>query len=428
MEMRLGKTLVAIRWAEAREPRGFKLVVAPSTVLTAWARELELEGLEYVLLSGTTLQKRKQYAGAAEYGVAWCLINPEGLRAYPDLCEMTWDVCIVDESTLMKNPRAKITRLIRKRLRDVPNRAILSGMPCPEGEHGLYSQMAWVMGGSWMGQPTFWHWRLKYMEPTAFSWEVTMEGRCEIEDAMKEDAFCMTCERAGVFSPVVEETVRIELEPEIMRDYRNVEKKWILRDESTRISLTAQAWCRQLAAGIPAETIVSPGKVLVKPTRKHRYIADVVADELRRDRAIVWTNFIAESDGVSEALRDRGLHPIVVRGGVKDRAGLLEQFRKAKPGRRPLVISETIGRFGIDLSAGTAMIYASNAWDWETRGQTRRRCDAVGKGRPTLIMDVVSAGTVDEDVVEILAGKGSRARDFAKAMSALAHTKRGAKL
>ena len=86
MEMRTGKTLTTIR-ADKELPRGKpNLVLAPLTVLSAWQRELTLEGEFWVAGYGLTAAKRMQlfqwvWSNPHPTKRIWLLMNYESLLA-----------------------------------------------------------------------------------------------------------------------------------------------------------------------------------------------------------------------------------------------------------------------------------------------------------------------------------------------------------
>jgi len=156
MEMRLGKTLVAIRRIKLYVPQdpkqGLKvLIIAPNSTLTSWEDELTLEGIgDPVHLAGKRADRLAKLVGPGN----WFLINPEGCIPIKDntasgvFCELLadhpWDVVLLDESTFIKNPNTKITKFLLNNFRDVPHRWILTGTPNPEGPLDFFSQFKFL--------------------------------------------------------------------------------------------------------------------------------------------------------------------------------------------------------------------------------------------------------------------------------------------
>ena len=407
MKMRLGKTLVAIRWA-MEDYDGSVLVVAPLSVLHQWEAELALEGLKAVRLLGSS---KRKLDSLEESDAGWVLVNPEGLRAADrELFETRdWDTVIVDESTCMANPRAKLTKslLNPRRWGGVRRRAVLAGEPAPESEEQYFSQMAFVRGDGFMGKPNYWTWRPKYMRPAAFGWELKDGVREKIVEAVAADAFVMDAKAAGFFARRVHEVRKVQLPAELRSQYRKVEKDWAVGDVSTRHSIVAANWLRQLCAGCDFAMTGLSGR-----DRKHEEIASLLAGELKDDRVIVWYWFKEEAASIAAALGRAGVRHYHIDGDTPAelRAARIEKW-KTRTGR-PLLLQLACGRFGLTLSAGTAAIYASNDWAWLTREQSVARLDAVGLDRPALILDMVYEDTVDEDVLEVLKEKRGKARDF----------------
>lgn len=411
LDMRLGKTLLTIRWAMEKGDATKKLVVAPSTVLRSWAAELSLEGIPYTILEGTTKKKIKALDSTPDEH--WVLINPDGLRAAYEIVLHGWDMVILDESTAIKNPKSQIAKLFHRVLSRVKYRAILTGHAAPEGLEDIYEQMAFVLGGGFMGCSTFWKWRVKYMEPENYSWVVKEDKRSYIECAFRDEAFCLTTKQAGYFVNHVHEKLYVDLSKKEKTVYDAIEKKWELPSgETTKTSLAALTWMRQFAAG------ATPGKdppFGFIPFKKHQLIAELCSNELKNDSIVVWTNFVDEMIGVWTAIYKATLSTvgcICAETSTVDRQNIINSFQTKKT--RIIVITESIGKYGINLSTGTAMIYASNAWDYESRLQSMRRCDAIGKDRPTLIIDCITTGTIEEEMLEVLSEKNANAQDFSR--------------
>ena len=153
LEMRLGKTLATIRWDVSLSSKSLAsepiLVVAPLSVLEAWEKELTLEYERYVLVSGKSFDKRTDLVVNEAFGVegrTWVLINYESLRATPGLAFLEWFTVVADESTIIKNNQAAITKLFTKGFRETKHRTILAGMPRPESELDLFSQFQFLYG------------------------------------------------------------------------------------------------------------------------------------------------------------------------------------------------------------------------------------------------------------------------------------------
>lgn len=407
LQMRLGKTLIAIRQAEL-DP-GPTLVVCPLSTIASWERELGLEGLAFVSLTGSTRQKLRAYYSAPE-GVRWFITNPEGVRAHPDLllaCGWRW--VILDESTCIRNPRAKITKVFRRCV--APNRMILTGMPCPEGPEDFFEQMAFLRG-EFMGCRTFWEWRAKYMVPGVFSWEVPPSTRKKVAVEVKKLAHCLTAEQAGLHMPRVYETRVVTLPANVRRVYRQVVREYRLGDAETKWPLVAQTWLSQLSSGIVPLQYDTERRFYSR--HKIKELESLLKTELAHEQVLVFSRFTREIEEITRALP----WAVVMTGSTpKARRGeIMSDFRR---GRTRLLVAQEqkVGEKGIDLSAAGTIVFMSNSWSWETRSQCEARADNPNRKYPTLIIDIVAGRTVDEAVVAALTNKKQGATSLVEAIA-----------
>jgi SNF2 family DNA or RNA helicase len=70
------------------------------------------------------------------------------------------------------------------------------------------------------------------------------------------------------------------------------------------------------------------------------------------------------------------------------------------------------GKFGLNLSSASTAIYFSNSLRPEDRIQSEYRIEANNKKEPLLYVDLLTKGTVDERILNVLKKKQTHARDF----------------
>ena len=137
-EMGLGKTVQAIATAELlRKERLIEqaLVLCPTTLKYQWKREIErFTGAEVVLIDGTPEQRRELLSHPAPYKIASYNSINQDLKELKDL---TTDMLIMDEVQRLKNWNTQISRSVRH----IHSRysLILSGTPLENRLEELYS-------------------------------------------------------------------------------------------------------------------------------------------------------------------------------------------------------------------------------------------------------------------------------------------------
>lgn len=414
LDMRLGKTLTTIRRCHAFRPRdpwmGFRGVVfAPGSALEGWESDLNAEGVAYTTLAGLTPQERAMaFRRAADPTAApgWVLANKELWQTdvADEIASFPWDAVVADESHFLKNPAAQVTKWFLKRFRSVPHRYILTGTPCPEGEHEYVCQMLWLRG-SFMGCETFWKWRMRFMrpDPRGFGWAVRPEAVPKIRKEVARAAFILRRSDAGLDVPKIRERRELVLPPKLRREYRRIEDEFEADTvdgelRTTQWSGEKYVWLRRAASGFdPDGNLQWPGKL--------NALRDLADGELARDRFVVWANFRAEIDAIASALGRRAAWADG-RLSVADRKKTVAAWRRTRNGI--LVMQPAIGKTGMNLSAADTAIYFSLPPGLEAYQQTQDRIVLPGKNGVLLVF-LLTKGTVDKDLYHALTGKRLRA-------------------
>jgi hypothetical protein len=430
LEMRCGKTLVTIRWAKSLSGVRRILIIAPLTVLETWERELREEGESFTTCYGFSAIKRREAIAEAwfkgEERRHWLLMNYEGLlnlgevrtvkrkdgrirriRQVPGVAFLPWCIVGLDESTKIKNPSAQITKVCIGGFRNVSHRALLTGLANPEGDLDLVSQFLFL-DGHFMGHTDFWHARNELFEKKGYQW-VHREGvKARIKQYVHRRAFVMTAAQAGMPSRVQYQTRRVEPSPAQRRMYKQVEDEYaavLLSGEevSTQWVLTQRLWLQRIAGGFdPEENLLS--------SAKSDELKSLLKGELANRKVIVWFKFRAELEHCREVLTKAGISCVSLMGGetLRSRTGKLETFR----GRTRVLLAMEKLSFGFDASVADTAIYYSNEWSNQDRSQSEKRIVHPKKKRTHLIIDLVTRGTIDEEVVKAVKEKKFESKFF----------------
>lgn len=407
LEMRLGKTLVTIRWLRQVGARRI-LVVAPLTVLASWESELAEEGIRSVLLRGNRSAKWKM-ATQPRYG--WFLVNYEGLRAAPELTAIKWDAVIADESTRIKNPQAQITKLLTRRLDHVRWRAILSGLPNPEGPMDYFTQAVFLQN-EFMGTANFWKWRERYFHQYGYDWVPKKGTLHAIRQALNTFSYFLSRREVNVGGKKVFEQRAVDPTPDQRHHFQTLRKDFTVEDLETKFSVVQATWMARLAGGfLPKNpTTGEPGALLTD--RKFVELATLLQTELKKVPVIVWFRFNQELNYAYSFLKKKDLRVSRITGITSQPDREYRRRRFQKGAYDALLIQVKIGRMGLDLSYADTAIYYSNSYAYEDRRQSEDRIVHPTRSSPLLILDLVTRGTVDEDILELLRDKSITAQLF----------------
>lgn len=410
--MRLGKCIVAIRRLLLDKPEHV-LIVAPNSALGGWEDELALEGETDVgYLSGTTIERR----AALQEHHRWCLFDKEGWRWLPEVANERWDAVILDESTFIKNPKAKVTKFYLRNFRRVPHRWILTGLPNPEGLEEFWCQLAFLDGRAF-GFGNYWDWRAKNFEPVPWGngWDANPGLQSRVRREVGKRAFILHRRDVGLETDWVYEPRYLNLPRALRKTYNTVEDEFVLdvdgdAEPSKTIYAGARyAWMRQLCRGF------ADGEQIWKGAEDA--LVELLTSELARDPVVIWFDYNQELLAARKRFREAKIDCQYALGRTPqhERRQIFRDFRKG--GGRVLLLQTRIAQYGLDLSRADAEIYFSAPASHELRAQSQERIVDVSKPRQLLCIDFVTRNTVDEDLHTSMQNKKVRSqRDLRRAM------------
>ncbi len=405
MEMRTGKSLVAIE--QAKRWGGGVILIAPISTWYDWKDLLFKQGIAALFLDGPTIKKRQklhEHYCCAE----WIVINPEGLtrwgKEFFQAIGSEFCTCILDESVFIKNPRAKITKLLLRNKDRFEHRMVMTGTPIAEITEDVVSQLIWC-NGDFMGYTNFYAWRCNYMRPSKFKWTLKKGIKPLLRDTLKQESFIMSAHEAGLFTQQVQRTHLVEMPNHIREDYDEIEKAWMLGEASTKFGIVKDIWLARLACGIYPKELedirpdVAPFKIAA--------IKELLHGELKDQQVIIFSRWLKEVWAISTALKC----PCITGQTPFDaRDNLLANFReRVFP---YLVVQSKTACRGLDLSCVNTAIMCSNYWQHEIRSQILARLKHPNKRIPTLFIDLITKNTIEEKVYEVLQEKYTNARYF----------------
>lgn len=407
MEMRLGKTMVTIRWAEHHKLRKI-LVLTPDAVKPSWISELQKERIadeDIVDLKGSPNKRLDLASGRA----TWNIITHQSVESDPRILELKWDGIVNDESTLARNPKANITKYLRKKKNNFKFRAILSGLPDPESVLDYYEQLAFCFG-EFMGCANYWEFRRRYFRPTGFngySWECSKKTEQRIKDEVGKIAFVMTRKQAGIGSIKLRTTLVVELNKAQKDMLKQIEQGFEIGPveksdygEDTKWVPVTVNWEAMIAGGF------SPHGILLS-NAKTLQIIRLMRGELKNEKVVIWFRFNHELKHVAAELNKANIKAVSFTGEDKSQA---VQFTHGKA--RVICAQGRCGRYGLDWSISSTAGYYSNWFDGEVRAQSEDRVIHPKKKEPTLLFDLVTKDSIDEHVVAILKQKKLRSKKF----------------
>jgi SNF2 family DNA or RNA helicase len=200
-----------------------------------------------------------------------------------------------------------------------------------------------------------------------------------------------------------EQTVLIELDQEHLRLYHQTREEELqaVQEAFSRGEpakglfrlLKAMTILRRLA-GIPEADDNYTGI-----SAKREYFLDMV-DNLSSEghKCLVFTNFLATVDLLSEDLANRGLANLVMTGATVDRQALVRRFQ-TDPEVKVLIMTLKTGGVGLNLTAADYVFIFDPWWNRSAETQAIDRVHRIGQTKPVFSYRLIARGTIEERIL-----------------------------
>lgn len=421
----LGKTSITLAYLETlRDMKLMRaaLVVAPlKPVYDAWPNEIkrwrDFNHLRLEILHGP--KKRDALDRPADAYV----INYDGLPWLEDELakRKTWpfDVLVLDESTKVKNTNSRRFSIIRRLLPRFGRRVILTGSPAPKSYIDLFGQVFVLDGGARLGR-FITHFRRTYFDDVSRpfqSWSewVPKEDTVErITEKISDIVLTLKAEDHLKMPKLIENKINVKLPPGAMKTYKELEKFFIAELEAGHVT-AANAGVkahklRQLASGA---VYLPTGGTEVVHTAKLEALEDLL-DEQSGQPLLVGVQFVSEV----ELIRRKFGGNIPYVGGGMSPSTLTQAIKDWNAGKLPIMLAHPASAaHGLNLQhGGHALCWYSLTWNLEEFDQFNRRLYRQGQTKPVVLHYLLSEGTVDHRVLQVLRTKDRSQRNLLDAL------------
>ncbi len=414
----LGKTLATCALIDATDAQR-TLVVAPNTAKeTVWAAELRrfCPWVDVLVLPNAKAQRERMMADVATRTEPFVLIVHyealaivagkangklgEGWKKYG-----TWDLVVADEAHRLSNPKAQMTKAIKKIPAD--RRLALSGSIIQNHLEELFSPLQWLFPKSYRSR---WRdWNDRYLDYVENGWGRICVGvkPARIKDMRAELGVFMVYRRKEDEIDLPERTdqeLRIELGAPQRKVYDQLVAECMaeLDDGTTvkaQLGVAMMGKLRQVATGLD---LLSDN---VADSTKLDLAVDMIADA-QDDAIVVFSWYKAAVHALADRLAARGIESFTVTGDVPHakRADVIARFQA---GERRVFIG-TLATLGesVNLQRANNVIVLDRSFNPALNAQAEDRVYRQGQKRPVTITHIIAKDTVDElNVLPTLANK-----------------------
>ncbi len=328
---------------------------------------------------------------------------------------VTHDVMMaVDESTTIKNPKAKRTQHLIKLAPLADYRRILTGFPITKAPLDLYSQ-CYFLSPNLLGFSSFYAFQARYaitqrrqMGRHAFQQIVGFQKLEELQQSIKDFSIRKIKDECLDLPEKVYVKRHVELTDEQNKAYGTMKREalMILEDElfSTMNVLTQLMRLQQVVAGSLRN---EEGETIILKNNRVQTVLDLL--EETSGKVVIFAVFQTDIQELERAITEKfGQGSVASYYGhtpQDERQKIIEKFQDPDSELRYFVSNPQTGGRGITLTEASTMIFYSNSYDLELRVQAEDRIHRIGQERSCTYIDLVSPGTVDEQILRNLLSK-----------------------
>lgn len=404
-DMGLGKTvqtLAAVELLARLRAIGKVLVVAPASVKYQWETEIRrFTSRPVQVIDGSIEERAEQYERPTFYR----LINYEqATRDLPAVNAWGADLVVLDEAQRIKNWESKTSRAVKK-LRS-RYALVLTGTPLENKLEELYSIVQFVDDRR-LG-PAFQFLSDHRLEDA----KGNLTGYRNL-DAIREklSPIFLRRTRADVLGQLPERTdstVLVEMAPEQRTPYEEQRRSLVrlvakpfLSDLDRKRVLSCLTNMRMLCDStylFDKATDVSP--------KLDEFAARI--EELATDpahKAVVFSQWETMVQKAGQVLDHLGVGYTLLHGRIpsKDRRVPLDTFRDDPDCR--VFLSTDAGGTGLNLQAADTVIHLEVPWNPAVLDQRTARVHRMGQKRPVRVIHLVTRGSIEERVLQVIAQK-----------------------
>ncbi|SDS75795.1 Superfamily II DNA or RNA helicase, SNF2 family [Nocardioides scoriae] len=415
-DMGLGKTVTLIALHLHRRDRGLlagpTLVVCPASLLGNWKAEIRrfAPGVDVRRFHGAS----RSLVGV---GDGFVLTTYGTMRADTstehggDLAAVGWDLVVADEAQHVKNARSTTARNLRTLTSRC--RVALTGTPVENDLTELWAILDWATPGLLGSRNAF---RKVWAAPIESGVDPSVARRF----AQLVEPFLLRRRKTdpGIAPelPAKTETDHVVgLTREQVVLYETLVRESMRRiedaDEDTRrgLVLALLTGLKQIC-NHPAHYLRQPGGRLRGRSHKLELLDELLATILAEGGAVLlFTQYVEMARLLERHLAAAGTPTLFLHGGtpVATREQLVRDFQA---GAAPVfLLSLKAGGTGLNLTRADHVVHVDRWWNPAVEDQATDRAHRIGQTRPVQVHRLITEGTIEERVGELLARKRSLA-------------------
>ena len=422
MEQGTGKTKVVIDNSAYLYSKGeiqSLVVIAPNGVHRNWIREVETHLPDWckyeITYYRSGMNKKETESFESVLHSKDCLkIFTFNVEAFTSPKAVHWMerillsnevMLVVDESTRIKNPSAKRTKIITNKFgKQAKYKRILTGTPITKNAADVYAQFKFL-DPQILGYDSFYSFRNQYCVMGGFEQRqiIAYKNLDELSRNVEGHSFRVLKKDCLDLPPKIYQRHFVEMSERQKKMYNTMKKGFIAELEGNVIeapeAITRLLRLQQILCGwFPTEN----DRVQPIDEKNPRIEALKAILEGIESKVIIWARFRADIRAIERLLGDLA---VSYHGDVDSDARELAIDRFQKGDAKYFIGTPQAGGTGLTLTAAEYAIYYSNSFNLEERLQSEDRCHRIGTKNNVTYIDIECQKSIDSKIIKALRDK-----------------------
>ncbi len=410
----------------------FALVIAPKGVYRNWVAkeipehmsdDIPHRVIRWVSSPNKTQQAEMRSVGEKFEGLTIFVMNVEAFSSVKGKTGGEWmarafgrnGLIAVDESTTIKNPKAKRTKSLMRIAAAFKYKRLLTGSPITKSPMDIYSQCEFLRPGL-LGYDSFYSFQYRYavvqrktMGSHAFQQIVGYKNLDELTERI--DAFSYRVLKQDCLDlPEKIYTVRyVEMTKQQREMYNSIKQYALVMLDSGELStapavITQMLRLQQIMSG---HLKTDDGETIYFESKRMDALKELI--EEHDGKAIIWSRFRYDIQQITKMLNETFGQGCAASfyGDTPDdeRQRVVEDFQDKNSKLKFFVGNPATAGYGLTLTEADLVVYYANDFNLETRAQSEDRAHRIGQKNNVTYVDLITDGTIDEKIVTSLQSK-----------------------
>lgn len=408
------------------------LILSPIVVCDNWKREFAMYSKvrqeDILVLTGTGKQRVASFlsgVGETLSGNKIIVTNYQAMLMkdfYSLLVKWQPELLVCDESQRLKNPKSKQAVAVAAIADKTFHNYILTGTPVLNSAMDLFMQYRIMDRGATFGKNFFGFREQYFYDKNAWmnkdvhfpKFEPRPQSYAQLQEKIRSKSVRAVKSECLDLPPFVRTKVMVDMSAPQRKLYEAMKKDYLAFIETAvgpravvaQLAITKLLRLQQIVSGFAKDE----DGVVHRFTECPRLdaLSELLEDLVQSQKVIVWASFIENYTMVAELCDKLGVKYATLVGADSDKQknANIDSFR-SDPTIRVMIANQAAGGVGVTLVEASYMIYYSKGTRLEDDLQSEARAYRGGSEIHESItrIDLVCAGTVDEQITERLALK-----------------------